>query len=391
MAERNEEIEARLRAEPGDGESYLVYADWLSDRGDPRGELIVLQDRIRRVEEIRRRARTILKTHETELLGQLLTLGDRNWEVEWDRGFVSSLVARPRDGDPDGFARVLPAVLRHPSFPFLRSFSLSVDLGAETPLQPAVDAVSTALPPTLTTLSLGLTGALPSMRGPLLGAPLRLTERTPRLSRLHLHGYAELSPSVLEDLREVSLFGGAAQAGDLMELGRHQWPRVERLSLFLGDDRWDHGRAARELLPALDRAFPNLSHLCLAGAVAARPTAEALLDSALVRRLESLGLTHGSADPTSVLALASDPSALGNLERLDLSGNPLSEAHLRDLSVLGCEIIAEPAQTAADSASLACSFCGRIREEVRRLIAGPCVYICDECVTLMGDILEAED
>jgi len=41
-------------------------------------------------------------------------------------------------------------------------------------------------------------------------------------------------------------------------------------------------------------------------------------------------------------------------------------------------------------AQLRCSFCGKGREEVRKLIAGPTVYICDECVDLCNDII-AED
>ncbi len=40
--------------------------------------------------------------------------------------------------------------------------------------------------------------------------------------------------------------------------------------------------------------------------------------------------------------------------------------------------------------TLRCSFCGRTQDEVRKLIAGPGVYICDECVALCEDIL-AED
>jgi len=39
---------------------------------------------------------------------------------------------------------------------------------------------------------------------------------------------------------------------------------------------------------------------------------------------------------------------------------------------------------------LKCSFCGKSQFEVRKLIAGPEVYICDECITLCGDILREE-
>ncbi|MCD6500092.1 MAG: ATP-dependent Clp protease ATP-binding subunit ClpX [Deltaproteobacteria bacterium] len=40
---------------------------------------------------------------------------------------------------------------------------------------------------------------------------------------------------------------------------------------------------------------------------------------------------------------------------------------------------------------LHCSFCGKRRKDVRKLISGPNVYICDECVTLCNDIIAKED
>ena len=43
-----------------------------------------------------------------------------------------------------------------------------------------------------------------------------------------------------------------------------------------------------------------------------------------------------------------------------------------------------------NEALLRCSFCGKSRDEVRKLIAGPTVYICDECIDLCNDII-AED
>jgi ATP-dependent Clp protease ATP-binding subunit ClpX len=42
---------------------------------------------------------------------------------------------------------------------------------------------------------------------------------------------------------------------------------------------------------------------------------------------------------------------------------------------------------------LYCSFCGKSQHEVRKLIAGPSVFVCDECVELCNEIIreEAED
>ena len=45
-------------------------------------------------------------------------------------------------------------------------------------------------------------------------------------------------------------------------------------------------------------------------------------------------------------------------------------------------------ETATDK--LHCSFCGKSQDEVKKLIAGPSVYICNECVDLCNDIIEEE-
>ena len=47
--------------------------------------------------------------------------------------------------------------------------------------------------------------------------------------------------------------------------------------------------------------------------------------------------------------------------------------------------------TGGDSKNtLYCSFCGKSQHEVRKLIAGPTVFICDECVELCMDIIREE-
>ncbi len=43
-----------------------------------------------------------------------------------------------------------------------------------------------------------------------------------------------------------------------------------------------------------------------------------------------------------------------------------------------------------DGTNLSCSFCGKSQKEVRKLIAGPTVYICDECIELCNDIIAEE-
>ena len=43
-----------------------------------------------------------------------------------------------------------------------------------------------------------------------------------------------------------------------------------------------------------------------------------------------------------------------------------------------------------DKGNLSCSFCGKSQKEVKKLIAGPTVYICDECIELCNDIIAEE-
>ncbi len=43
-----------------------------------------------------------------------------------------------------------------------------------------------------------------------------------------------------------------------------------------------------------------------------------------------------------------------------------------------------------EKGSLKCSFCGKTQEQVRKLVAGPGVYICDECIELCNEIIDEE-
>lgn len=89
---RDAALEAAIAATPADPASYLVYADWLQQRGEPRGELIALQHAMLEspnAVSLRTRQAELFADHSDRLLGPLALVG--NVKPEWYCGFVRSL------------------------------------------------------------------------------------------------------------------------------------------------------------------------------------------------------------------------------------------------------------------------------------------------------------
>jgi uncharacterized protein (TIGR02996 family) len=88
----NPELERTIDEDPDRVEPFLVYADWLSERGDPRGELIACQAPDA-PHAAHRRAAQLLARHETYLVGPYLR-SDRIGEyIQWTMrlGYLDSL------------------------------------------------------------------------------------------------------------------------------------------------------------------------------------------------------------------------------------------------------------------------------------------------------------
>jgi uncharacterized protein (TIGR02996 family) len=96
-------------AAPDEDAPRLVYADWLQERGDPRGELIALQFARLRREPTRHalaRERSLLKLHRRTWLGPVWDLVYRtpiHWprrphDLVWERGFLAEAVTNFRAG-----------------------------------------------------------------------------------------------------------------------------------------------------------------------------------------------------------------------------------------------------------------------------------------------------
>jgi len=64
------------------------------------------------------------------------------------------------------------------------------------------------------------------------------------------------------------------------------------------------------------------------------------------------------------------------------------EMQLRQAHGENWEALADIPKVPIEQINLYCSFCGKSQTEVAKLIAGPTVYICNECVSICNEIIE---
>jgi hypothetical protein len=160
----------------------------------------------------------------------------------------------------------------------------------------------------------------------------------------------------------IGLFGEGVAAAVLEELG----VRADAVRA-----------AARELFPGAG------------GLPGKRPPQESAEAREALRRAAAIAQHAGVGDVGTehlLAALALDP---GSRARRVLSHLGVSIAAIRK----GLDRHVGPGKRRRrkrGKADFACSFCGKSKEQVKKLIAGPGVYICDECIDLCNEILAEE-
>src|ERR1043165_6551684 len=95
VAARNADLEAAIVADPEDEGPYLVYADWLQSRGDPRGELIIVLHALATARgpawaKLRIREQELLSRYRQVLLGPASGNHDTG-RFDWRRGFIDRM------------------------------------------------------------------------------------------------------------------------------------------------------------------------------------------------------------------------------------------------------------------------------------------------------------
>lgn len=111
-------LKERLAEHPEDRALRLVFADWLLEQGDPRGEVIALSERGNLSLSERRKVNRLTETHGPSWLGPLAAVADLQ-RTRFEGGFLHDFVV---SGSAPGDA--LEALAGQPELAFARSFAV---------------------------------------------------------------------------------------------------------------------------------------------------------------------------------------------------------------------------------------------------------------------------
>lgn len=316
--DERQELEDAIATDPQDPNAYLVYADWLQARGDPLGELIVVQHAMaaRPRDEHQR-----LKEREQELLDAhgrtwLASLPDFEPSyLDWQWGFIAGASFGTHLG-----AELVAALAEAPAARFIQSLELYVD--DRPPRSAAWDDPIPATDPLKAMAEIGLARSLRRLH---FGAFTNhsIDERVvdlevvypswQTLHELHLDTPASLGRMELARLRILGISSYSAPVLD--ELAAARLPSLERLELWTNGD---FGTVER--IPI--RTFPRLRELCLGrqGRIDAEDV-RLLAEASWLRDLRGLDLL--SVDGRALLARI---DRFAHLEGLTLHASNFSTA-----------------------------------------------------------------
>jgi uncharacterized protein (TIGR02996 family) len=314
-----EALEAAILRDPDDLDAYGVYGDWLSEQGDPRGELVATQLAAERDPAMEREALRVFAKHRDYFIGQLGSMIATN-AFTWRAGFIhKAVLSVDRLLIEDGarvaasLAEVVTALLAHPSARFLvelviRAHDRNVYNQVVGSQRTVIDAIAASRPLVLRRLQLGSIGQI----WPALAT----------VEVLRIEGELALGQVAAPRLRELALWPMPFRKKVARQLLEAPWPALESLTLNMANSL-EH--IAREIVALIHRRdLPALRHLALP----AYQHADALLDelsrAPLLAQLESLDLRHAKLTDRGARPILANPGAFRHLH-LDLSHTAVTD------------------------------------------------------------------
>jgi uncharacterized protein (TIGR02996 family) len=368
-------LEKALADDPDDLATAQAYADELSERGDPRGELIQVQLALEdskqtaaQRKKLQAREQELLKKHRAVWLGPKLVevlKAERSIKFAMARGWLSSI----RFGDEFGVeaARALvnsPAarLLRELSIGDMRSYSDEFEPGPDVP-ERADEREAWAYPlfkapflGSLRKLTLGETEAYTHIHGEQIA---NLVERLPRIEELHIAAHLVDAAKLfrlknLTGLRRLALHCNKSYPLEVLAknpaLGQLESIKFHPHALEFGEDDDDEQAFIKlSALKALvgSKTLTSLKHVSLNLTRFGDKGVDLIIKSGVLKRWKTLDLSGGAVTDAGAAALADCPD-LKNLERLNLSSNSLTPAGIKQLKATKVPLVADSQHSGED-------------------------------------------
>ena len=357
----NPALEATLCEAIEDPSRWSVYADWLQEVGDVRGEIIALAHAGKPDE-----AQELAAANADVLWGNAWSVhsGDAFAGKTWMPGYQGAereplVVSFSYTLDEHGFsesinmagldeerhvANAMYAVLSAPIGRFTRSIDLQVDhdqhysgASGQPNYATVVDAIARAKPAALRRLVMDCGGYQLSWTatgnlGPLLAATPHLVTLKIEIGDIDLGGALDLPK-----LESLHIETGGLDRKNLQAIANAKWPSLVELVLYLGTHRYGANATAADVEALLGARFPKLERLALCNSEIPDAIVRALTKSPVLAQLKELDLSKGTMTDDDARPLVEQLAAFRHLEKLDLSENYLSPVTTAALGTAVCD------------------------------------------------------
>jgi uncharacterized protein (TIGR02996 family) len=348
---RNPELEKAILANPADREAWAVFADWLLEAGDPRGELISLQ-----LGNKEGQAKKLIEKHSEYFLGPLAahqvvydeggnnsvshlrtTAQEKEWQKVhtqaflWRNGFIHRCRLSHDDnqagpGLEGELSEVLDLVLSHPSGRYIQEFAfMSNGDPNDGDLQALIDVLAKKAPVTTRKMSFG--DNVDQISWHHTGNLAKLWKAVPNLKVLEIEtGEFDVGKMAAPSLERAIFITGGMSSACAKGIATATMPKIKHLEMYFGTEEYGGDCELKTIKPLLDRSdLPKLEYLGLKNSEFANDIAAAIGSSKIVKGIKTLDLSLGTMTDEGAEALAASKDSLAHLQVLDLTRNYLTK------------------------------------------------------------------
>ncbi len=337
------ELLAALAADPEDLSAYEVYADHLTQHGDPRGEWIAVQ--------LAREARPtdpVLGMREDELrvayeqawIGgpEVLLVATREPQRTWRRGFVDSLEIDCGYESREA-ASTYRDMIALPAMRLVRELHLGVgrSYNGRGEVDTSILEALRDVPPPMTLRTLAFDSFAHDVSWTHLGNVSIANPAFASITQLRIAaGQFTLGAIHAPRLRALELYTGGLRPHVITDLRATEWPALERLTMYFGTPEYGGNCTIEDAQRILDAPnLPHLTSLALCNSMFGDELAERVLTGPIVPQLRRLDLSKSTLGDAGAVRLLQRAERLDHLESLDLSecyvSRPMVDALLERL------------------------------------------------------------